>query len=557
MKKSNLIKISGFISVLSILTAFTFSSCVTSDLFSKNKTAVTETSAPSADDSNLLEAETSGNTSETAAESLSQVLSENQEETETSEPDIETLVSEKPSDFEEPLVRDLEFSEITPVSLKTETDLNEKTSETENTQPVNILPAENNASEEKTAKSDNSSYNASENTKDSANEDKAADDLSENKSESSGTDESLKKTAEDESVALKNNSEQDHSILTSTGTPDTSEKSTSAPVTSAGTKTETPAQVIPSKPASSSQKNTGSENKAASTEAPVKTAAENTSVVSNETKNKSEEIIPSRTVTLNKGETLIVEYPGNGWIYLGSDHEYNNLESKGRKSGTDKTTYTLVAIDEGTQIQHFYKTDSLSGNYIDDYLEVTVNSVKGSVQTQVKAPDYKQVVPHQPVSPALAADKLTQDDYTFADDSGTKTVKTGERTSFEYTPEDSDEEKSEQYTESYEPENDSTIAQTEDFDSSDLLSQAQALYDEKKYADALKVINVFLDYAVNSRDKGLYLKGQILEAESEIKNIKEAISCYNNLLDNYPASELWDKANKRIIYLKRFYLEAR
>lgn len=115
-----------------------------------------------------------------------------------------------------------------------------------------------------------------------------------------------------------------------------------------------------------------------------------------------EVIIPSRSVTLKKGENLIVIYPGSGWIYMGSLSEYNNLASKGRKLGSENTKYTLLAKEAGTQIHHFYKVDNLTGDYIDDYLEVTVLDKKGSSKTSVTAPDYATIVPNPPVKPAKA-----------------------------------------------------------------------------------------------------------------------------------------------------------
>ena len=121
-----------------------------------------------------------------------------------------------------------------------------------------------------------------------------------------------------------------------------------------------------------------------------------------EIQEEPEEIIitPSRTVTLKKGETLIVTYPGNGWIYMGSTSEYNNLASRGRKLGSTDTKYTLLAKEAGTQIHHFYKIDNLTGEYIDDYLEVTVLDKKGKSSTTITAPDYATTVPKKPETPA-------------------------------------------------------------------------------------------------------------------------------------------------------------
>ncbi len=83
------------------------------------------------------------------------------------------------------------------------------------------------------------------------------------------------------------------------------------------------------------------------------------------------------------------------------------------------------------------------------------------------------------------------------------------------------------------------------------------MYNEKEYSAALKKLNQFFEFSTDNRDEALYLKGQILEAKSEVRDIKGALEAYTSLTKNYPASKLWDDANKRIIYLKRFYLEVR
>ena len=89
------------------------------------------------------------------------------------------------------------------------------------------------------------------------------------------------------------------------------------------------------------------------------------------------------------------------------------------------------------------------------------------------------------------------------------------------------------------------------------MKTARSLYDEKQYAQAFDTIKLFFDKAVEKMDEGLYLQGQILEAKSEVQNIKGAVDSYDLLVKNYPASRLWDAAKKRSIYLKRFYINIR
>lgn len=262
------------------------------------------------------------------------------------------------------------------------------------------------------------------------------------------------------------------------------------------------------------------------------------------------EVIPSREIVVNKNETITVRYPGYGWIYLGSDSENNNLVSTGRKIEEDETIYTLTAKNAGTQIHHFYKVDSLTGNYIDDYLKVTVTENQGSVYTIVKVPDYEEIVPQRPVSPALSsANKATVQEQSVKQE-----VKPTEKRSFEtYTPEP------EEYKEEVVPpkktvENNEYV---ENLDADDLLKRAKELFDEKKYIESNKYVTSFLEIATSNRDEGLYLKGQILEQDGETKNIKESISTYETIVNNYPESYYWDDAHKRIIYLNRFYIQIR
>ena len=80
---------------------------------------------------------------------------------------------------------------------------------------------------------------------------------------------------------------------------------------------------------------------------------------------------------------------------------------------------------------------------------------------------------------------------------------------------------------------------------------------EQKYAEAELCLKAFFETSTEKRDEGLYLLGQLYEQDSPVKNIKGSINSYQNLMDNYPESNYYEEANKRIIYLKRFYIEIR
>lgn len=306
---------------------------------------------------------------------------------------------------------------------------------------------------------------------------------------------------------------------------------------------------------------------------------------------KAEDITPSRSVTLKKFEYLDVTYPGTGWIYMGLIDNSKDIAYFGRKLGTKDTKFSLQARNAGKKIVHFYRNDPLTGNYLDDYLEIIILSENGSNKTHIAAPEYKLPVQKKETKKAaVEEEKVEETDSAEKADvaqtaASTKTSAAASTTSATSTTSTKStsttttattnakpaasttttattsaatttSDTSETYTESTE-EAQTMIATTTAADSATLLKEAQLLYNEKEYSAALNKLNLFFEYSTDNRDEALYLKGQILEAKSDVRDIKGAIDAYTTLTKNYPASKLWDSANKRIIYLKRFYLEVR
>lgn len=109
---------------------------------------------------------------------------------------------------------------------------------------------------------------------------------------------------------------------------------------------------------------------------------------------EKENVIPSRTVNVKINQYLDVTYPGSGWIYIGETDKNDIFNYFGRKLGTKNTTFSLRAKKQGKTFLHFYKNDALTGEYIDDYLEVNVENQRGT--GRIKAPSYADIVPAKP-----------------------------------------------------------------------------------------------------------------------------------------------------------------
>lgn len=305
-----------------------------------------------------------------------------------------------------------------------------------------------------------------------------------------------------------------------------------------------------------------------------------------------EEYIPSRTMQLLKNQFVDVVYPGSGWVYLGETDDTEIFRYQGRKAETSRTVFTLKSIRSGTAILHFYKNDILTGKYIDDYLEITVDDEKTSDINHITAPSYEEIVPERLLSVPEEKDTLeegiekeseseTVNNPSKKSSPNKNSTTSSEKKSTEYKPFSGKPETAEGQTNIQKTtsektgkpvtsEDSSKISHTEtveqspassekysDLTSDELLSKAKNAFKEKRYSETLDYLDSFFDKAVTHVDEALYLKGQTLETKSAVRNIKAALEAYEDLVKKYPQSSLWSKSNDRITYLKRFYFNIR
>ena len=303
-------------------------------------------------------------------------------------------------------------------------------------------------------------------------------------------------------------------------------------------------------------------------------------------------IEPSRSMKVKRNQFVDVVYPGNGWIYIGETETDPKFRYFGRKLGTENTVFTLRSIKAGKTYLHFYKNDVLTAQYIDDYLEVEVVNETAGNNEKATAPSYAEVVPPKPVrgvttieaetpEPEVQEQSVPQLPYKKAaaskkeesakeqissqpaqDDSRVKTIiqNTEEKTDSSLnntipavTPSGTSADSSASSTETPAPEEKTPLVINTD-PSKSLLDQAKNSLKNKKYQLALSQIRSYLDTANTKLDEAFYVQGQILEADSDVRNIRSAIDSYETVIKKYPASKFWNQANKRKIFLNRFYI---
>ena len=258
---------------------------------------------------------------------------------------------------------------------------------------------------------------------------------------------------------------------------------------------------------------------------------------------------PSRSMTAKNNQYVDIIYPGRGWIYMGEDEGKDQiLRYFGRKLGTENTTFTLRTTKSGETVLHFYKNDVLKGEYIDDYLEIKVLEESAKPNERAKAPSYEESVPQKPVRLEKKAE--TQEETQKTDEIKNIEEKTSDNEQKLSSQDETNLKKNDVSNEVSKPEQKKSLK----VDTKNLLEQAKKDFEAKSYAQALSEVQHYLDTQNTRIDEALFLQGQILEADSEVKNIKSAIDSYNSLIKNYPASTFWQEANRRKIYLNRYYV---
>ena len=347
-------------------------------------------------------------------------------------------------------------------------------------------------------------------------------------------------------------------------------------------------------------------------------------VPAEEEKKQNEEskivVVPSRSVEMKNSQYLDIVYPGTGWIYLGEEDGKNSMRYFGRKIGEKNTVFSLRSREEGSTILHFYKNDSLTGKFIDDYLQVDIKGMNKTTEHAV-APSYAEVVPPKPENRTKAAKENAARSEEDEDDTMVKTVITpvasgsGEKmpavsktsgssrsapassskvtsrkksddSARKETPADNDgaktliqNTKSEKTTSSGEKprtypksensqshdaekqsENNLTgtsIENTENMGADEILDKAKESFKNKKYEETLAYLENFFTKATTKIDEGLWIQGQVFESNSSVRNIKSALDTYETIVRRYPQSINWAKANERITYLRKFYFNIR
>ena len=280
---------------------------------------------------------------------------------------------------------------------------------------------------------------------------------------------------------------------------------------------------------------------------------------------ESKEEKATRSVKLYTGQRLEVVYPGEGWVYLGESSAQKGIKYQQRKLQSGTSIFHFGAVDEGSYILNFSHFDVFSDNFISDSIAVHVEKAKTKLSNTVKAPDYKGAVNtakelEKKESLIDKKNKIGHENESKKDIESSKSA----AGTMSGTPlkAESSAKKNENSTVYDSPDiltvtekSESKTAGKDLKSASEMLDMIRGYISEGNAANALNSAeDFFKNYSVNL-DEALFLRGQAYELNGPNKNVKKALEAYQTLTKAYPESKFWDKADARIRYIKKFYID--
>jgi len=284
-------------------------------------------------------------------------------------------------------------------------------------------------------------------------------------------------------------------------------------------------------------------------------------------------IVFSRVVRMTVGQILEVPFRGTGWVYQGELGNRRGISYDSTRTDTERTvslgqSIIFRAEAVGTYILRFYRRDYIQDYIINDYVQVIVGEADDSGRGRTGAViDRGRVVaePRWPSIPETAGSTSeTVSPPTGATAAGAST--TGAPVGTTADSQRSDAVQAAELTgptvsgsapATSAPSQAAASPPAEVVPPEEYVRQAKQEFDAGHVEQALVIIEQMRQRYPSGTDEAWWLLGQLYEANSPARDIRQSLECYRTLVNEYPQSNRIDDARRRIAYLERYYLNIR
>ncbi|MDR3335351.1 MAG: tetratricopeptide repeat protein [Treponema sp.] len=267
-----------------------------------------------------------------------------------------------------------------------------------------------------------------------------------------------------------------------------------------------------------------------------------------------EAISYSRIVQAVVGQQVEIPFRGAGWVYLGEMNSQRGIDYDSRRLDNEGQSFIFQAGGAGTYGLKFYKQDFLQDYIVNDYVQVIVSdAAEPSGNGLFKAPvDHGRVIA-EPRWPALPEDPSTPSSkppVTLPAAPTPAAIAPQRVTPPAESPPSAD--VPPQATPAAIPP-ETTPQPLVNTLLLNYLQQAREAQEAGKIPEALSLLEQFREQYPLGSDEAWWLYGQVLEANSQVRDIRSSLDYYRRLIRDYPQSPRCTDAKRRIAYLERYY----
>jgi len=317
------------------------------------------------------------------------------------------------------------------------------------------------------------------------------------------------------------------------------------------------------------------------------------------------EIVFSRIVRATVGQIVEIPFRGNGWVFLGEIASQRGIAYNSRRNDYDGQTFIFTLEEPGTYILKFYRQDFIRDYILNDHVQVVVGDAptagagwfnppvdRGKVVAQPRWPSPIEETQirsgTKPVSEPVVTTGTTEQTKAPAPTPSTTTpanAASQQRPSAETTapqktnpaPSANTQDKtpapSTNITSPVPPSSAAPIAQIPPVkaiepsvientpaEKKEILSpeavtqKAKENFDGGNIPAAIALLDQFMTDYPGGSDEVYWLLGQYYEANSPSRNILLSLDYYRRLVNEYPQSNRFNEARRRIAYLERYYI---
>jgi len=292
---------------------------------------------------------------------------------------------------------------------------------------------------------------------------------------------------------------------------------------------------------------------------------------------KEEEIVFSRIVRAMVGQYVEIPFRGNNWSYLENTAYRRGIVYDSRRNDSEGVIFIFKAEEAGTYTLKFYRRDYIRDYILNDYVQVIVSESPDKngnagwfnppadrvrVTAEPRWPsalDESAVLrggakPASQLSPSQAAPQTAPQATPQTAPAASMPPQVVVITPGTGAPSQSPQTGTPQAAPQTPPVTDTPDVKQEILPPEEILKRAQDAFNGGKAAEAIALLDQYMEFYPGGDDELYWLYGQFYEANTPSRNILLSLDYYRRLVNEYPQSRRYNDAKRRISYLERFYV---